>query len=321
MPTALVTGITGQDGSYLCERLVADGWTVVGLVRDTAATDEQPVTPGVSTVVGDLSDLTGLRDLVLDRRPDLVVNLAGITSVARSWEEPVETLQVSGVAVAAILDAATRLTADGHPVRVIQASSAEVFAGSGDDPITESSRVAPVSPYGLAKATAHLAVAVSRGRGVHASAAILFNHESTRRAPSFVSRKITAGVAAIATGRADSLTLGNLDASRDWGWAPDHVDAIVRMAAADEPGDFVIATGETHTVAEFAAEAFRAAGIEDVDRYLRTDASLLRPTDAAVLRGDSTRARRELGWAPTHDFHAVVAAMVAHDLALAGAAG
>jgi GDPmannose 4,6-dehydratase len=174
--------------------------------------------------------------------------------------------------------------------------------------------VRPLNPYGAAKAYAHLAVGVQRQRGVHASSLVLYNHESPRRPDRFVTRKITRGVAAIAQGRASELVLGNLDARRDWGWAPDYVDAMVRAARADDPGDYVIATGVGHTVRDFVATAFRNAGITDWEALVTSDPALTRPADATDLTGDSTRARERLGWAPTVDFDGVVAAMVAADL-------
>ncbi len=313
MGRVFVTGVTGQDGSYLTERLLADGWEVHGLVRVTDRVDEQPAPAGTVEHVGDLGDPTTLARLVEQLRPELVINLAGITSVALSWQQPAMTGIVTGVAVAALLEACERL---GPETRLVQASSAEIFAGAGVDPQDETTPIVPTSPYGTAKAFAHRSVQLARSRGQWASNAILYNHESPRRPHSFVSRKITDGVARIALGLADRLELGNLDAGRDWGWAPDHVDAVLRIAGAEQPGDYVIATGEVHTVREFVHAAFAAAGIDHPERYIVVDESLLRPHDAPALRGDSSRLRSELGWRPTMTFTEVVDAMVQHDLAL-----
>ncbi|MFT4028595.1 MAG: GDP-mannose 4,6-dehydratase [Protaetiibacter sp.] len=318
MTSALITGITGQDGSYLAEALLARGWQLHALVRPgTHPVDEQPVGAGIVVHEGDLSDPASIRAAVAAAEPDVIFNLAGISSVARSWNEPVETSLVTGTAVAAVLDAAQRRQdASGHPVRVVQASSAEIFGDPATVPQDESTAIAPISPYGAAKAYAHLLVGAYRRRGMHASAAILYNHESPRRPPAFVTRKITQTVARIARGQAGELVLGSLDARRDWGWAPDYVEALIRMAEQDEPGDYVVATGESHSVGDFVAAAFAAAGIDDWQDLVRSDPAFIRPVESAELVGDATRAREVLGWAPTRTFPGVVAAMVEHDLAL-----
>ncbi|HXH77236.1 GDP-mannose 4,6-dehydratase [Nocardioides sp.] len=307
---ALVTGIGGQDGSYLAERLLAEGTDVHALVlHDEAQPPYCP--PEVTLHVGDLADVAATRRLVLDLAPDEVYNLAAISSVAQSWAEPDVVSRVNGHAAVALLESARQV---GDHVRVVQASSAEIFGEPDQMPQTERTPVRPLNPYGAAKAYAHLSVAVQRRRGLHASSLILYNHESPRRPTRFVTRKITAGVAAIAQGRASELVLGNLDARRDWGWAPDYVDAMVRAARTDEPDDYVIATGVSHTVREFVAAAFAAAGVEDWEGFVRQDAALLRPADAGELVGDAALARDVLGWSPTVAFEEVVARMVAADL-------
>jgi len=307
---ALVTGIGGQDGSYLAERLLADGTEVHALVlQDDATPPFCP--PEVTLHLGDVADVDATRRLVLDLAPDEVYNLAAISSVAQSWQEPDLTAQVNGLAAVALMESARRV---GDHVRVVQASSAEIFGQPDVSPQNELTQIKPVNPYGAAKAYAHLAVAVQRQRGLHASSLVLYNHESPRRPDRFVTRKITRGVAAIAQRRASELVLGNLDARRDWGWAPDYVDAMVRAARADEPGDYVIATGVGHTVRDFVATAFRHAGITDWEALVTSDPALTRPADATDLTGDATHARQRLGWAPTVDFDGVVAAMVAADL-------
>ncbi|WP_243395229.1 GDP-mannose 4,6-dehydratase [Nocardioides currus] len=309
---AFVTGIGGQDGSYLAERLLADGTEVHALVlRDESAATYTP--PEVVTHVGDLGDVEATRRLVLDLAPDEVYNLAAISSVAQSWDEPDLTAHVNGLAAVALMESARQV---GDHVRFVQASSAEIFGEPDASPQSERTPVRPLNPYGAAKAFAHLSVAVQRSRGLHASSLVLYNHESPRRPERFVTRKITSGVAAIARGRADILTLGNLDARRDWGWAPDYVDAMLRAARTDEADDFVVATGVGHTVRDFVEAAFRHAGISDWEPLVATDPAFVRPADATDLTGDPTHARDRLGWEPTVDFDGIVAAMVAADLAL-----
>jgi GDPmannose 4,6-dehydratase len=202
----------------------------------------------------------------------------------------------------------------GRPCRFVQASSAEIFGRPDRSPQDESTPVRPVNPYGEAKAEAHHAVAEHRARGLHAVSAILYNHESPRRPETFVSRRITLGVAAVARGEAEALTLGNLDVRRDWGWAPDHVDAMVRAARAELPDDYVVATGQSHSVRDLAIAAFAHAGVPDGEDRLRSDAALTRPTDAADLTGDASRARERLGWKPSLTFTEIVARMVDADL-------
>ncbi|KQQ10520.1 GDP-mannose 4,6-dehydratase [Rathayibacter sp. Leaf296] len=314
MPSALVTGASGQDGGYLVERLLEDGWDVSALVRG----DDSALSSAVRPFEGDLRDATGLGRIVAEAAPDTVFHLAGLSSVALSWQEPVLTAEVTGTAVAALLEASLSLQeSSGRPVRFVQASSSEIFGAATENPQTESTPIRPVSPYGAAKAFAHLLVGVYRGRGLHASSGILYNHESPRRPDAFVTRKITAGVAAIAVGAASELSLGNLDVRRDWGWAPDYVDALVRASRADEAGDYVVATGVSHSVREFVAAAFAAAGIADWEHLVVLDPRFARPVDAPEMRGDASRARSVLGWEPTVAFEEIVARMVAHDLDLA----
>ena len=315
MPTALITGVSGQDGSYLAERLLADGVEV----HAVSLPDDAPV-DGVRTHAGDVADVEGTRALVLEVAPDEIYNLAAVSSVARSWDQPELTARVNGLAAVGLLESARRLQErEGRPVRFVQASSAEIFGLPDRSPQDEDTPVRPVNPYGAAKAFAHLMVDVYRHRGLHAVSLVLYNHESPRRPEQFVTRKITAGVAAISAGTASRLTLGNLAAVRDWGWAPDFVDAMVRAARADVPRDYVVATGESHSVEEFVAAAFRCVGIDDWASYVDVDPALFRPVDAQALTGDPTRIRTDLGWAPTVGFEDVVRRMVEADLALLGA--
>ncbi len=307
---SLITGIGGQDGSYLAERLVAEGCEVHALVHDA----DGPPSHCPDEVVlhtGDVADVDATRRLVLEVAPTEVYNLAALSSVAQSWDEPDLTARVNGLGAVGLMESA-RLV--GPDVRFVQASSAEIFGQPDRSPQDERTPVRPVSPYGAAKAYAHLYAGVARRQGRHVSSLVLYNHESPRRPERFVTRKITSGVAAIARGEADHLTLGNLDARRDWGWAPDYVDALVRAARADAPDDYVVATGRAHSVRDFVAAAFTAAGIEDWEPLVRQDAAFLRPADATELVGDASRAHEVLGWAPTVDFDQVVARMVAADL-------
>jgi GDPmannose 4,6-dehydratase len=305
---SLVTGITGQDGGYLAERLVADGVEVHGLVHrgDAAAAEFAAGHPSVVLHEGDLTDSASLAAVLAAAAPDEVYNLAGISSVAYSWEHPVETAEVTGLGVLRLL----QLLPEG--VRFVQASSAEVF-GHAAAPQDEQTQLRPTSPYGVAKVMAHHAVQVHRRQGVHASNAILYNHESPRRPTTFVTRKITQTVARIARGLETELVLGNVEARRDWGWAPDYVDAMVRAVRADQPDDYVVATGEAHSVEEFALAAFARAGVEP---RIRVDPSLVRPGDPVLLVGDATKAREVLGWKPTVSFEELVGRMVDADLAM-----
>lgn len=320
MTRALITGITGQDGGYLAERLASEGVEVHGLVHrdDATAGDLSDRLPGVVLHPGDLADHDGLRRVVVDVGPDELYNLAGISSVAYSWEHPVSTAELSGVAAAVIFAAAAEVQErTGRRVSCVQASSSEIFGDAAQVPQDESTPIRPVSPYGAAKAYAHHMAGVYRGKGLHVAGCILFNHESPRRPPTFVTRKITAAAARIARDGGGVMRLGNLDARRDWGWAPDYVDAMVRAARHDVPDDFVVATGQTHTVAEFAEAALRRAGIGDAwADHVEVDPAFLRPLDAAVMVGDATRARTVLGWAPTVPFAEIVGRMVDHDMEL-----
>ncbi len=312
--TAFVTGVAGQDGGYLAERLVADDVEVHALVLPH---DDAPQVPGsVVLHAGDICDVEDTRALLLDLAPDEIYNLAAVSSVAQSWEWPDLAALVNGSAAVALLESAFRVQEKaGRPVAFVQASSAEIFGQPTTSPQDENTPVHPLNPYGAAKAYAHLMVDVYRTRGLHASSLVLYNHESPRRPPHFVTRKITSTVAAISRGQADLLALGNLDARRDWGWAPDYVAAMVAAARTDIPADFVVATGVAHSVREFVAAAFARVGIEDWEHLVTVDPAYVRPADPAELVGDASRARAALGWAPTVDFSEIVGRMVDADLA------
>jgi GDPmannose 4,6-dehydratase len=310
---ALVTGITGQDGGYLAEQLLAGGTAVHGLVR--RGEDPPAHLAGCTLHEVDVLDGAALTAAVRDVAPDEVYNLVGLTSVAQSWRDPVLAAELNGVVVARLLDALWSLQEDtGRRVRLLQASSAEIFAGATSAPQDEGTPLSPRSPYGASKAFAHSLVQVFRGRGLHAVNAILYNHESPRRPATFVTRKITSTAAAIAAGTASELVLGNLDARRDWGWAPEYVDAMVRALRHDEPDDYVVATGTAHTVAEFVEAAFSRAGVPDWERYVRVDPEFVRPVDAVELAGRADKAREVLGWSPRVGFAELVGRMVDADL-------
>ncbi len=315
MSVAFITGVTGQDGSYLAERLLADGEEVHGLVY--AASSEQAPPPGVHVHEGDLADADGVRAMVQEIAPDTIYNLGGISSVGYSWAHPGLTARLSGVAALELMDAAlTSQERHGRPVRFVQASSAEIFGEPSVSPQDETTPLQPVSPYGVAKAMAHLATHVYRRRGLPAVSAILYNHESPRRPATFVTRKITRSVAEIQHGHRDHLELGNLEARRDWGWAPDYVEAMVRAARHDEARDYVIATGAAHSVREFVAAAFARVGISDWEGLVHLDPALVRPADPADQRGDATAARTVLGWSSTVTFEELVGRMVDVDLSV-----
>lgn len=314
--TALITGIAGQDGFYLREQLAADGTQVHGLVRPSEfeAVPEQDRSWHYAV---DITDGPAVAELIDRLRPSEIYNLAGISSVAQSWEQPALTGQVSGVAVANVLQAALRLQeTTGETIHVVQASSAEIFGAAKDVPQNESTPIRPTSPYGAAKAYAHHLVQIYRSRGLFASTCILYNHESPRRPQTFVTRKITSAAAAIARGRQENLLLGNLDARRDWGWAPDYVDAMVRAARHSVSGDYVIATGQARTVRDFVASAMVSAGVSDWKDRVSVDPKFARPADSPEMVGDWSHARIDLGWQPTRSFEQIVGSMVDHDLAL-----
>jgi GDPmannose 4,6-dehydratase len=315
--SALVTGITGQDGGYLAEQLVARGTTVHGTIRPGEAVPAPLQQLGDAVVLHELEvhDDERLLDVLDAADADAVVNLLGISSVGASWSEPILTSEVNGLFVARLLQQLwERQERTDREVAFVQASSAEIFAGATCAPQDEDTLISPRSPYGASKAFAHGLVQVFRARGMRANNAILYNHESPRRPRSFVTRKITSTVAAIAEGSAARLVLGNLNASRDWGWAPEYVDAMVRMAEQKACGDYVVATGISHTVEEFVAAAFARVGISDWSQFVDTDPAFVRPADAVELRGNAARARAQLGWTPTVSFVELVGRMVEADL-------
>lgn len=312
---ALITGILGQDGSYLAELLIARGYEVTGMT----APGEQPRcarwldAPEFPRLVeADLADAAGVADLVRDTAPDEVYHLAAQSSVAASFEDPLATFDITGTGALRVFEAVRR----GAPgARVMLAASAEVFGHAETSPQDESTPIRPVSPYGVAKAAALQAARVYRAQmGVFVACAILYNHESPRRGGAFVTRKIARGAARIARGLDTELLLGNLDARRDWGAARDYVRAMWMMLQQPEADDFVIATGRARTVGEFCRAAFGRVGL-DWNDHVRVSAEFLRPADPALLCGNASRARTRLGWEPETDFDAMVAEMVDAELA------
>ena len=311
----LVTGANGQDGTYLLRRLVDEGHEVHGMCHSWSGADRlEAEQPAVTAHVCDLSDPAGLARMIDEIVPTHIYNLAGNTSVARSWDYPAETADVLGLGPIRILEAAWKLgERTGTGVRFLQASSAEIFGDATIVPQDESTPLRPVTPYGAAKSFAHEMAGVYRHRGMFASTAILYNHESPRRPTSFVARKISHEVARIALGMSDRLTLGNIDVHRDWGYAPDYVDAMIRIARAPSAGDYIVATGRSHSVRDFVDAAFSHVGIEDWERFVVIDPAFYRPADPKELVGDPARLRA-LGWRPSVDFVQLVSLMVDHDL-------
>ena len=320
MARALITGITGQDGLYLAELLLAKGYEVYGLVRgqNNPKIDlVREAVPDVHVLTGDLTDTPSLMAALATSRPDEVYNLGAISYVAYSWQNARITTDVTAAGVLNMLEA-VRLHAGDDPgrVRFYQASSSEMFGKVQEVPQRETTLLWPRSPYGVAKVFGHyMTINYRESYGMHASSGILFNHESPRRGPEFVTRKVSQAVARISLGLQDHVTLGNLDAKRDWGFAGDYVEAMWRMLQQDEPDDYVVATGQTHSIRDLLDAAFGHVGIDDWSGLVRTDAEFVRPAEVDLLVGDASKAHERLGWRPTVDFPALVAMMVEHDLA------
>ena len=319
MPRALITGVTGQDGLYLAEQLLGKGYEVYGLVRGQNNPKRELVereVPGVHIVTGDLTDLSSLMCALQTAQPDEVYNLGAISFVAYSWENATLTSEVTGQGVLNMLEA-TRLYAgkDISKVRFYQASSSEMFGKVQEVPQRETTLLWPRSPYGVAKVFGHyMTINYRESYGLHASSGILFNHESPRRGPEFVTRKVTDRVARIKLGLADQLQLGNLEAKRDWGHARDYVRAMWLMLQQDAADDYVIATGRTSSIRDLCRIAFGHAGLRYEDHVVVSN-SLIRPAEVDVLLGDPAKARAQLGWEPEVALEGLVAEMVEADLA------
>ncbi|MCF6376253.1 GDP-mannose 4,6-dehydratase [Nocardioides KLBMP 9356] len=324
MPSALITGITGQDGLYLAELLLEKGYDVHGLIRGQNNPRRELVTnlvPDVQLHNGDLTDLSSLMRAMNDAQPDEVYNLGAISFVAYSWENAFVTSDVTGMGVLNMLEA-VRLHAGDDPssIRFYQASSSEMFGKVQEVPQSESTLLWPRSPYGVSKVYGHyMTINYRESYGMHASSGILFNHESPRRGPEFVTRKISQAVARISLGLQDDITLGNLDARRDWGYAGDYVEAMWRMLQQDEADDYVIATGETWSIRDYLDLAFKHIGVDDWAHLVKQDPRFMRPAEVELLIGDASKAKDKLGWTPTVSFAELVAMMVDSDIAAAKA--
>ncbi|HZQ99578.1 MAG TPA: GDP-mannose 4,6-dehydratase [Chloroflexota bacterium] len=317
MPRALITGITGQDGSYLAEFLLSKGYDVYGLIRRTSIVIDDRISHlmnDVELIDGDLLDQLSLIKAIRTAKPDEVYNLAAMSFVPTSFVQPVLTGEYTALGVTKMLEA-IRL-AD-WPIKFYQASSSEMFGKVQEVPQRETTPFYPRSPYGVAKLYGHwITVNYRESYGMFNCSGMLFNHESPRRGLEFSTRKISNGVARIKLGLQKELRLGNLDAKRDWGYAGDYVRAMWLMLQQDKPDDYVVATGETHSVAEFAELAFAVVGIKNWQDYVKVDPALLRPADVDLLIGDPTKAREKLGWRPEVSFPQLVQMMVEADLKL-----
>jgi GDPmannose 4,6-dehydratase len=311
---ALITGIGGQDGSYLAELLLSKGYEVHGMMRrgSTSSLDRiAHIASDVAMHAADLHDAASLNRAIRDSRPDEVYNLAGTSFVGSSWLDPVTTADLTATGAIRLLDA---LRTEAPDARYYQASSSEVFGVPAEVPQNERTPLTPQTPYGVAKSYAHhITVTYRETYDLFACAGILYNHESPRRGPEFVTRKITRAAAAIKLGLQSELRLGNLDAHRDWGFAKDYVEAMWLMLQRDRPEDFVIATGVLHSVREFVDAAFERAGVDPVP-YVVQDPRFIRPADPRNLVGDASKAREKLGWEPRTGFDELVTLMVDHDL-------
>lgn len=313
---ALITGITGQDGSYLAELLLEKGYEVFGMVRrsSTEAIERlEHIKDKINFVQGDLLDQLSILHIIEDNKPDEVYNLAAQSFVPTSWNQPALTAEYDALGVTKILEAIRYIDTN---IRFYQASSSEMFGRVLETPQNEKTPFYPRSPYGVAKVYGHfITVNYRESYKIHASSGILFNHESPRRGLEFVTRKISDGVARIKLGLADKLALGNLDARRDWGFAGDYVKAMWLMLQQDEPDNYVIATGQTHSVKDFVETAFSHVGL-DYNDYVVTDPRFLRPAEVDLLQGDASLAKEKLGWEPKVSFEELVKMMVDSDMAL-----
>ena len=317
---ALITGITGQDGLYLAELLLTKGYEVHAIIRGQNNPKRElveKILPEVVLHTGDLTDLSSLMRAMRDARPDEVYNLGAVSFVAYSWENAQVTSDVTGLGVLNMLEAVRLYAGDDiGRVRFYQASSSEMFGKVQAVPQNESTLLWPRSPYGVAKVYGHyMTINYRESYRMHASSGILFNHESPRRGPEFVTRKVSMAVARIKLGLQDHVTMGNLDAKRDWGFAGDYVEAMWLMMQQPEAGDYVIATGETHSIRDLLDAAFSHVGIDDWEHLVRQDPRFMRPAEVDLLIGDATKARTVLGWKPTVAFPDLVAMMVDNDLA------
>jgi len=317
MKTALITGVTGQDGSYLAELLLSKGYRVIGLKRRTSVINTSNVdhlydNGNFSMVYGSMNDIGSMYRVLHDYKPDEVYNIAAQSHVRTSFDVPEETVDAVAMGTMRLIEACRNVCPKS---RFYQASSSEMYGDNTDELKNEETRMTPASPYACAKLFGHNIVRNYRlGYGMHASSGILFNHESPRRGETFVTRKITQAAARIKTGKQKVLKLGNLDAVRDWGFAGDYVEAMWLMLQQENPDDYVVATGECHSVKEFAELAFEIAGLGNYEKYVETDPKYYRPHEVPHLKGDASKANKILGWKPKHSFEDLVRMMYESDL-------
>ena len=315
MKRALITGINGMDGSHLADLLLEKGYEVYGMERRTSTpnrTNTKHLEGKIHFINGDLTDQNSLLRCLRESDPQEIYNLGAQSFVGESWNTPDQTSEVNGMGVLRMLEA---IREDGEDRKFYQASTSEMFGKVQETPQSELTPFYPRSPYGVSKLYGHWITKNYReSYDIFASSGILFNHESERRGIEFVTRKITDGVARIHLGLQDKITLGNLDAKRDWGYAPDYVEAMWLILQQDEPGDYVISTGETHSIKEFLDLAFQHIGITDWKNYVEQNPRFMRPAEVDLLRGDSTKAYRELGWKPKTSFKELVGKMVKGDI-------
>ena len=317
MKRALITGINGMDGSHLADLLLEKGYEVYGMERRTSSpnrTNTSHLEGKITFVNGDLTDQNSLVRCLKESDPHEIYNLGSMSFVGESWNTPEQTSDVTGLGVLRMLEA---IREDGEERKFYQASSSEMFGRMVENPAKETTPFYPRSPYGVAKLYGHWITKNYReSYDMFACSGILFNHESERRGIEFVTRKISDGVARIKLGLEDHITLGNLDAKRDWGYAPDYVEGMWMMLQQETPEDYVIATGETHSIKDFLTEAFNHVGIEDWSKYIKQDPRFMRPAEVDVLRGNSSEADLHMGWKPKTNFSELVKKMVDNDLEL-----
>ena len=317
MKRVLITGINGMDGSHLADLLLEKGYEVYGMERRTSSPNRRNskhLEGKITFLTGDLTDQNSLRRCLVKSNPHEVYNLAAQSFVGESWNTPEQTGDVTGLGALRMLEAIREY---GRDIRYYQASTSELYGRMVENPAKETTPFYPRSPYGVAKLYGHWITKNYReSYDMFNVSGILFNHESERRGIEFVTRKITDGVARIHLGLSDYITLGNLDAKRDWGYSPDYVESMWLMLQQDEPDDYVIATGKEHTIREFLDSAFTAVDIEDWERFVLQDERYMRPAEVAVLCGDSTKAKEKLGWTPTTPFEEMVRRMVKNDIKL-----
>jgi len=320
MKRALITGVSGQDGYFLSKLLLAKDYKVFGMINGQSEDTSRKLNnelPEVIQIKGDLSDTSSLMSAISEAEPHEIYNLGAVSHVGISFTQPELTANVTGLGVLRLLEAIRNLKKQ-EQIRVYQASSSEIYGRVREVPQNELTPLHPRSPYGCAKSFAHhICVNYREAYGMYISCGILFNHESEKRGHEFVTRKISSGVARIKHNKQLKIKLGNIEAKRDWGYAGDYVQAMWLMLQQDKPDDFVIATGETHTVREFAEIAIKVAGLNgSVEEFIDIDAAFIRPSEVDILIGDSTKAKNVLGWQPQVKFDELVNLMVKNDLIL-----